>query len=66
MVERVYSHLGQVRHRSKVVEYRIEQYEEALVERLTALRRAPQLSGTNPLAPRPLEAVRQIVVGCWS
>jgi len=37
MVERVYSHLGTVRHRSEVVEYRIEQHREALQERLAAL-----------------------------
>ena len=38
MVERVYGHLGQVRHRSGVVEYRPEQHEEVLGERLAALR----------------------------
>jgi len=38
MVERVYSHLGTVRHRSDVVEYRAEQHREALGERLEALR----------------------------
>jgi integrase len=38
MVERVYGHLGDVRHRSDVVEYRIEQHEEVLVDRLTRLR----------------------------
>ena len=27
MVRRVYSHLGTVRHRSEVVEYRVEQFE---------------------------------------
>jgi len=37
MVERVYSHLGEVRHRSDVVEYRVEHHREALGERLTAL-----------------------------
>ena len=37
MVERVYSHLGQVRHRSEVVEYRLEHHREALGDRLTAL-----------------------------
>lgn len=37
MVERVYSHLGQVRHRSEVVEYRVEEFEEELGGRLTAL-----------------------------
>jgi integrase len=38
MVERVYGHLGRIRHRSKVVEYRSEQHEEVLGERLAALR----------------------------
>ncbi len=37
MVERVYGHLGQVRHRSDVVEYRVEQHVELLGERLAAL-----------------------------
>lgn len=37
MVERVYSHLGDVRHRSDVVEYRVEQYAKELGERLSAL-----------------------------
>lgn len=40
MVERVYGHLGQVRHRSEVVEYRVEQHEDVLGERLAALRAA--------------------------
>jgi hypothetical protein len=34
MVRRVYAHLGAVRHRSDVVEYRIEQHLEALKDRL--------------------------------
>jgi integrase len=37
MVEKVYSHLGTVRHRSEVVEYRVEQHVEALGKRLEAL-----------------------------
>jgi integrase len=37
MVQRVYSHLGSVRHRSEVVEYRIEQHRKALAKRLEAL-----------------------------
>ncbi len=37
MVRRVYGHLGQVRHRSAVVEYRVEQHRERLAERLEAL-----------------------------
>lgn len=37
MVKRVYGHLGQVRHRSEVVEYRVEQYAAKLKDRLAAL-----------------------------
>jgi hypothetical protein len=39
MVQRVYAHLGTIRHRAEVVEYRVEQHTEALGERLTALQR---------------------------
>ncbi len=38
LVERVYGHLGQVRHRSKAVEYRVEQHTRALKGRLAAVR----------------------------
>jgi len=38
MVEKVYSHLGTVRHRSEVVEYRVEQHTATLGDRLEALR----------------------------
>jgi len=44
LVDRVYGHLGQVRHRSEVVEYRVEQHAEELGERLVALRVGPQTS----------------------
>jgi hypothetical protein len=37
MVERVYSHLGTVRHRSESVEYRVEQFADGLREKLDAL-----------------------------
>ena len=37
MCRRVYAHLGTVRHRSEVVEYRLEQHLEALKDRLGAL-----------------------------
>ncbi len=37
MICAVYGHLGQVRHRSAVVEYRVEQHQEQLRERLAAL-----------------------------
>ena len=40
MVRRVYGHLGQVRHRAEVVEYRIEAFEDKLKGRLAALRGA--------------------------
>jgi integrase len=38
MVRRVYGHLGQVRHRSEAVEYRVEQHAAKLGARLEALR----------------------------
>ena len=47
-VERAYSHLGQVRHRSEVIEYRIEQYAEPLAERLAALRQKAASGSTVP------------------
>jgi integrase len=37
MVQRVYSHLGSVRHRSEFVEYRIEQHRKVLGKRLETL-----------------------------
>jgi integrase len=37
MVEEVYSHLGAVRHRTEVVEYRVEQHQSTLAERLAVL-----------------------------
>ena len=37
MVKKVYGHLGKVRHRSDVVEYRLEHHREALGDRLTTL-----------------------------
>jgi len=38
LVDRVYGHLGDVRHRAEVVEYRVEQHADALGDRLEALR----------------------------
>lgn len=38
MVQSVYAHLGEVRHRSKVVEYRVEQHRKKLGKRLRNLR----------------------------
>ncbi|MFQ5790541.1 MAG: tyrosine-type recombinase/integrase [Gemmatimonadota bacterium] len=37
LVERVYGHLGSVRHRSEAVEYRVENHSDTLRERLEAL-----------------------------
>ena len=37
MVERVYSHLGTIRHRSEAVEFKVEQHKKALGKRLKAL-----------------------------
>ena len=37
MVQKVYSHLGMIRHRSEVVEYRVEQHKRVLGKRLEAL-----------------------------
>ena len=37
LVDRIYGHLGDVRHRAEVVEYRVEQHEQALEERLEAM-----------------------------
>ncbi len=37
MVQKVYSHLGTIRHRSEVVEYRVEQHKKVLKGRLEAL-----------------------------
>ena len=49
MVERVYVHLGSIRHRSEVVEYRVEQHAEVLGERLTRLAdaRRPRLASPD-------------------
>jgi integrase len=38
LVHRVYGHLGDVRHRAEEVEYRIEQHEDLLKERLSRMR----------------------------
>ncbi len=37
LIEASDGHLGTVRHRSEVVEYRVEQYEDMLKDRLKAL-----------------------------
>jgi integrase len=40
LVKRVYGHLGTVRHRSEVVEYRVEQHKKELKAKLQLLRSA--------------------------
>jgi len=42
LVRRVYGHLGEVRHRAEVVEYRVEQHAAKLEARLAAVRAANQ------------------------
>ncbi len=37
MVQKVYSHLGTIRHRSEVVEYRVEQHKKVLAKKLKEL-----------------------------
>ena len=49
MVRRVYSHLGTFRHRSEVVEYRVEQHFERLGKQLIRMGFDTKL-GTNPQA----------------
>jgi integrase len=41
LVKAVYGHLGQVRHRAKVVEYRVQQHRKALKGRLAVLQGTP-------------------------
>jgi integrase len=48
MVRRVYGHLGEVRHRSKHVEYRVEQHKKKLGERLEALRKLETADRLSP------------------
>jgi len=49
MVRRVYSHLGTFRHRSEVVEYRVEQHFERLGNQLIRMGFDTKM-GTNPQA----------------
>lgn len=47
LVDRVYGHLGEVRHRTEVVEYRVEQHGDQLAERLATLRAASDSSAVT-------------------
>ncbi|HXL16996.1 MAG TPA: hypothetical protein VN961_05685, partial [Streptosporangiaceae bacterium] len=42
MDRKVYAHLGMIRHRSEVVEYRVEQHAATLGDRLTAVQALPR------------------------
>jgi hypothetical protein len=55
MVKRVYAHLDTIRHRSDVVELRVEQHLEALKDRLGVLR-----FGTTSGATESAEAETEI------
>lgn len=53
MVKRVYGHLGHVRHRAKVVEYRVTQHRKVLGKRLAAVRKAPPFVTTVVTTRKP-------------
>ena len=57
MVRRVYGHLGQVRHRADVVEYRVEQHVAKLGERLAALNLGTTIDTTG-LDSQPYRVTR--------
>ena len=50
MVRRVYSHLGTVRQRAEVVEFRVEQHFERLGDQLIRLRSSGTMMGTKSAA----------------
>jgi len=51
LVNRTYSHLGSIRHRSKVLEFRAEQHAAILGERLAAVQRGERSSSVcNPVS----------------
>lgn len=59
MVQRVYSHLGQMRHRSEVVEYRVEPFADELGERLQAVAGNPLTQNlAQPTSTPPSEKPR--------
>ncbi len=60
MVRRVYGHLGQVRHRAEVVEYRVEQHVAKLGERLAALNLGTTIDTTG-LDSQPYRVSRSAV-----
>ncbi len=58
MVRKVYGHLGQVRHRAKVVEYRVGQHRTKLGDRLGVLQAGSVGTTVDTIAlERPPNAV---------
>jgi len=53
LVKTVYGHLGTVRHRADVVEYRVEQHAAILRDMLAALRAAARDSENDSVPARP-------------
>jgi integrase len=51
LVNRVYGHLGEVRHRSEQLEYRVEQHAAKLGDRLAALNRSDSVSDSVSVLP---------------
>ena len=47
MIEKTYGHLGEVRHRSEAVEYRVEQHTAKLRDRLASLVPVAVTSGNH-------------------
>jgi integrase len=47
MLQRIYGHVGQIRHRADMVEYRVDHYKKQLGERLQALRATHQKAHTR-------------------
>jgi integrase len=71
MVRRVYSHLGTVRHRSEVVEYRVEQHYERLGDQLIRLgfdikSVIKERAGEETEAPAPTEVEAGEAVPEWA
>ena len=58
MIEETYGHLGQVRHRSDVVEYRAEQHVTILGDRLTAVCRSEHKRAANEAGLEKAKSLR--------
>jgi hypothetical protein len=64
MVRRVYAHLGDVRHRSEVVEFRVEQHLDRLGDRLQRLGLVGPSVTRNVTAATPRPSRPAPFVGC--